>query len=71
MNYRVILGLRPRSSTSWQVRRAEKYILAHWDEPITIEALARETSTSTRTIFHHFKQSRGQSPMAFVKQVRL
>jgi AraC-like DNA-binding protein len=70
-NYSATVEGHARPAASWQVRRAEEYIEAHWDQPITIEALARVTSASVRSIFHHFKQSRGQSPMAFVKQVRL
>jgi transcriptional regulator GlxA family with amidase domain len=65
------LDSRERASTSWQVRRAEEYIEAHWSEPITIAGLARATAASARSIFFHFKNSRGQSPMSFVKQVRL
>jgi transcriptional regulator GlxA family with amidase domain len=56
---------------SWQVRRAEAYIEMHWNESITITRLARATAASARSIFYHFKSSRGQSPMSFVKQVRL
>jgi transcriptional regulator GlxA family with amidase domain len=65
------LDSRERASTSWQVRRAEEYIETHWNEPITIASLARATAASARSIFFHFKNSRGQSPMSFVKQVRL
>jgi transcriptional regulator GlxA family with amidase domain len=57
--------------TTWQVRRAEEYIATHWNQPITIASLARATTASARSIFYHFKSSRGQSPMSFVKQVRL
>lgn len=57
--------------TTWQVRRAEAYIETHWNEPITITRLAHATAASARSIFYHFKTSRGQSPMSFVKQVRL
>lgn len=56
---------------TWQVRRAESYIEAHWNEQISIEKLSRATAASARSIFHHFKISRGQSPMSFVKDVRL
>jgi len=70
-NYSSFLEGSMRAPASWQVRRAEEYIHAHWAEPITIETLARETSTSARSLFHHFKRSRGHSPMDFVKQVRL
>jgi transcriptional regulator GlxA family with amidase domain len=62
---------RTQPTTTWQVRRAEAYIETHWNEPITIASLARATAASARSIFYHFKTSRGQSPMSFVKQVRL
>jgi AraC-like DNA-binding protein len=70
-NYSALLQDRTRSIASWQVRRAEEYIEAHWKQPITIEELVRVTSVSARSIFYQFKKDRGQSPMAFVKQVRL
>jgi transcriptional regulator GlxA family with amidase domain len=60
-----------RSPMTWQVRRAEYYIETHWNETITIGKLARATAASARSIFHHFKVSRRQSPMSFVKEVRL
>jgi len=70
-NYSSVLEGAARAPASWQVRRAEEYIVANWDRPITIEALARETETSARSLFHHFRRSRGQSPMDFLKEVRL
>jgi AraC-like DNA-binding protein len=70
-NYSVLLETRPHPAASWQVRRAEEYIEAHWDQPITIEDLARETSSSSRSLFRQFRNSRGQTPMGFLKDVRL
>lgn len=61
-------ALGPRT---WQVRRVEQYIETHWDQPITIEILARATAASARSIFYHFRSCRGQSPMSFLKQLRL
>lgn len=55
----------------WQVRRAEEYIEANWDQPLTVEALALVTGVSTRSLFLSFQRSRGYSPMDFVKRVRL
>lgn len=60
-----------RGPATWQVRRVEQYIETHWDQPITIKLLARATAASARSIFHHFRIYRGQSPMAFLKQLRL
>lgn len=70
-NYSVLLETRPHPAASWHVRRAEEYIEAHWDQPITIEDLARETSSNSRSLFRQFRNSRGQTPMAFLKDVRL
>jgi AraC-like DNA-binding protein len=70
-NYSAFLESRSRPPASWQVRRAEEYVEAHWNRPITIEDLARETSSSARSLFRQFRKSRGQSPMAFLKDVRL
>ena len=66
-----LLDPEPLGTAPWQVRRTEEYIEAHWDQPITVEALAVAAGASVRSIFHFFKASRGYSPMAFVKQVRL
>jgi AraC-like DNA-binding protein len=70
-NYSHLLLGQPRATSPWQVRRAEEYIMANWDQPITIEALAVTTNASARSLFYSFKRSRGYSPMAFVRQVRL
>lgn len=60
-----------RDAAPRQVRLAETYIEAHWDQPITVEVLTALTGVSARSIFDSFRKSRGYSPMAFVKRVRL
>jgi AraC-like DNA-binding protein len=70
-NYTSLIDQRARPAASWQARRAEEYIEAHWSEPITIEKLADVTSASASSIFYHFRRTRGQSPMAFLKAIRL
>jgi AraC-like DNA-binding protein len=62
---------KPPGAAPWQVRRAEGYIAANWDKPLTIEALAEETGASVRSIFRAFRQSRGYTPFEFAKRVRL
>jgi AraC-like DNA-binding protein len=56
---------------SWIVRRVEEFIEAHWQQAITIERLVAEAGVSARAIFRAFERSRGYSPMAFAKSVRL
>jgi AraC-like DNA-binding protein len=53
------------------IRRAESYIEAHWNEPLTIEALAEIAGTSARSLFRTFRQSRGCSPLDFIRRIRL
>jgi AraC-like DNA-binding protein len=53
------------------VNRLEEYIEAHWREAITVERLVAEAGVSARSIFRAFELSRGYSPMAFAKAVRL
>lgn len=60
-----------RNAAPRQVRLAEEYIEANWDQPITVELLAQLTNVSARSVFDSFRKCRGYSPMAFVKRVRL
>ncbi len=53
------------------VRRLEEFIEAHWRDAITIDRLVAESGVSARSIFRAFDRSRGYSPMAFVKTIRL
>jgi AraC-like DNA-binding protein len=53
------------------VRRAEEFIEAHWNRPITIERLVDATGVGARAIFKAFQQTRGYSPMVFARMVRL
>jgi len=66
------LLLKPTAPVApWQVRLVEEYVEANWDRAITVEGLSEATGASVRAIFNSFKKSRGYSPMAFLKQVRL
>ena len=70
-NYSGLLLGEPEPAAPWQVRRAEQFIEANWDRPITVEALASATNASARSLFSSFRAGRGCSPMEFVKRVRL
>lgn len=62
---------RSRSLGPGHLRAAEDYIEAHWDQALTLEALAAVTGTSTRSLFHSFRKFRGKTPMQYLKEVRL
>jgi hypothetical protein len=70
-NYSHLLEIEPPDAAPIQVRRAEEYIEAYWDQPISLESLAAITGVSARSLIRSFRQRRGYSPMQFVKQVRL
>jgi AraC-like DNA-binding protein len=70
-NYSELLHSDPQAAAPWQVRLAEEYIAANWNRPVSIEELSAAVRVSARSLFRTFRQSRGYSPMGFVKQVRL
>lgn len=53
------------------VKRAEAYIEAHLHEPLSIETLAEQAGVSVRTLFAGFRNFRGTSPMAYLREQRL
>jgi transcriptional regulator GlxA family with amidase domain len=70
-NYSYLLDAPPPGLAPRQVWLAESFIEAHWDEPLTIDSLAAVVGVGARSIFKAFKDYRGYSPMAFVKDIRL
>ena len=70
-NFSDVLRAEPQSIAPWQVRLAEDFIEANWQQAITVEQLAETTQVSARSLFEYFRRYRGCSPMAFVRRVRL
>ena len=70
-NYSDLLEQIPSDVGIRQVRRAEEYIEANCDKPVSFEALAAVTNVGMRALFHKFGQIRGYSPMDFLEQNRL
>lgn len=66
-----LLDREEKDAVPFQVRRAEEFIEAHWDQAITIESLVEQTGVGARAIFRAFQQCRGYSPMAFARTIRL
>jgi AraC-like DNA-binding protein len=59
------------SVTPRNVRRAIDYIDAHLDQAITIADIVKATGVPGRTLFTHFKEFKGVSPMRYVRNARL
>ena len=53
------------------VRRAIDYIEAHLDQAVTIADLVEATGVAGRTLFLHFKEFKGVSPMRYLRGARL
>ncbi|HSM82659.1 MAG TPA: helix-turn-helix domain-containing protein [Nodosilinea sp.] len=53
------------------VQEAEAYMLAHLDEPITLEAICKAVKTSKSALSYGFQDIFGLSPMAYLKTARL
>lgn len=53
------------------VKRVEEYIESHADEPLTVAALAACAGVSTSALFAGFRDFRNNSPMAYLRSVRL
>jgi AraC-like DNA-binding protein len=69
--YHDLLAKRTPSAAPRQVHRAEAYIEANWNQPLSIEALANVAGCSVRSLFRAFRQSRGYTPLEFARKLRL
>jgi transcriptional regulator GlxA family with amidase domain len=66
------LFLQPQPAIApFHVKRAEAYIEAHLDEPVTIGTLAAVAGVSARSLQAGFQQFRDTTPMAHVRALRL
>jgi len=70
-NFSNLLESPSGSLARWQVRLTGEYIAAHRNAPLTLEAISAAVGISARTICPAFQASRGHTPMAFVKALRL
>ena len=70
-NFRTQLERDSLRPAPWQVRRAESFIEANWEKPITLEDIVDATGASARSVYRGFKEYRGYTPLQFVKHVRL
>lgn len=59
-----------KSISPYFIKRAEAYIREHLHEPLNIETLAENAGVSARTLFTGFKNYLGNTPMAFLKELR-
>jgi len=70
-NYSHLMEQSALDAAPWQVRRAEEYIEASWQQAITLEDLCDISGVGARDLSQSFKRSRGYSFMEFADQRRL
>jgi AraC-like DNA-binding protein len=70
-NYSQLLEERRLAVAPWQIRRAEEFIAANWNQPIRVEEVADAAGVHDLALFRALKQRRGKSATAFAKDVRL
>lgn len=69
--FSALLEREARSAAPACVKRVEAHIEQNWHRPVTMEELVRTGGVSERSLYKSFQQSRGYTPMQFLKQVRL
>lgn len=70
-NYSHLLERAPPDATLRQLRRAEEFIEANWQQAVTLEQLAEVAGVSAFSLFSAFRRYRGYSPLEFANQLRL
>jgi AraC-like DNA-binding protein len=70
-NYSNALQRLEKAITPRDVRRAIDYIEAHLDQAITVADLVEATGVAGRTLFIHFKNFKGISPVRYARNARL
>lgn len=71
-NYsRALAGEAQRSLLPRVVRRAQDYMAAHAEQPLSLADVCREVGCSARALQMAFRQHAGQGPMEFLRELRL
>ena len=71
-NYsRALAGDTQRRLLPRAVRKAQEYMAAHADQPLSLADICREAGCSARALQTAFRQHAGQGPMEFLRETRL
>jgi transcriptional regulator GlxA family with amidase domain len=70
-NYTEALRRLERPIVPRDVRRALEYMKAHLRSPVTLAEVVQISGLPARTLFKHFKDSLGVSPMRYLRDIRL
>lgn len=68
---RALAGDTRRNLLPRVVRRAQEYMAAHAEQPLSLADICREVGCSARALQLAFRQHAGQGPMEFLREIRL
>lgn len=51
--------------------KAVEYLQDHWDEPISVQDIARQCLISESTVYHMFQKQLGQTPIRYLNEIRI
>ena len=68
---RALAGDTRRNLLPRVVRRAQEYMAAHAEQPLSLADICREVGCSARALQLAFRQHAGQGPMEFLRELRL
>jgi AraC-like DNA-binding protein len=69
-NYSDALRQSARMITPRDIKRAVDYLEAHLDSPLTVTDLVAASQVAGRTLFQHFRDFTGTSPMRYLRNAR-
>src|SRR5439155_839249 len=69
-NYSDALRRSARMVTPRDIRHAVDYLEAHLDSPLTVADLVAASQVAGRTLFQHFRDFTGTSPMRYLRNAR-
>jgi AraC-like DNA-binding protein len=70
-NYSTALRCRDKPIAPRDIKRAIDYMQAHLDAPIRLADIVQASGVPGRTLFKHFSDCRGLSPMRYLRNARL
>lgn len=53
------------------IERFDRWVRAHLDEPITLDAAAIALATSKRTLTRRMRETIGKTPISYIQEVRI
>jgi AraC-like DNA-binding protein len=69
-NYSAALEQTAKPAAPRDIKRAIDYLEGHLDLPVTIADLVAATQVAGRTLFQHFRDFKGTSPMRYLREAR-